>query len=146
MVAADVIAEGNDNHGLVAMLDQVADTVGTRPRRRSRMRLLFGEQLQQAEERGYGVLVTSGATMWRPKRRQQRRTIGTVSLRPRAGLLRVSARHGAGLCRHQVDGAGQGRRAGAPLSVHAIRGVSRPVQCSQDPKGRTVSIGRFMAP
>ncbi len=58
MVAADVIAEGNDNHVLVAMLDHVADTVGQAAAQTvADAGYYSGEQLQQAEQRGYGVVV-----------------------------------------------------------------------------------------
>ena len=148
MVAADVIAEGNDNHGLVAMLDQVADTVGHAAEATvADAGYYSGAQLQQAEERGYGVLVN--------ERRDD------VASEEKAAKAYDSARfrydqerdccvcpRGTELAFAGIKSMGLGKGGEQVRRYRCTQFAACPVrsQCSQDPKGRTVSIGRFHGP
>jgi len=147
MVAADVIVEGNDNHVLVPMIDQVKDNVG-QPAEETVADAGYysGEQLQQAEQRGYGVLVNEGRD-------------GAAQNAPGteydATRFRYDAARDCCVCPQDQDLRFEGiksmgvAKGGEQLRRYRCTHFKEcPVrwQCSHDPKGRTVSIGRFHGP
>jgi transposase len=147
MVAADVIVEGNDNHVLVPMIDEVQDNVG-QPAEETVADAGYysGEQLQQAEQRGYGVLVNEardGA--------EQNETSKEYD----ATRFRYDAERDCCVCPQDKELRFEGiksmglAKGGEQLRRYRCTHFNDcPVrwQCSRDPKGRTVSIGRFHGP
>ena len=144
----DVITEGNDNHVLVAMLDHVKDTVGQAAEETvADAGYYSGEQLQQAAQRGYGVLVNERRDDAPPEEKTAKAYDST--------RFRYDPRRDCCVCPLGKElpfeglksrGVAQG---GEPMRRYRCKQFAAcPVhsQCSQDPKGRTVSIGRFHDP
>ena len=148
IVAEEVIVEGTDNHVLVEMIEQVKDNVGQVAEETiADAGYYSGEQLQKAEQRGYGVLVnehrdaapsedtSKNAYDSTGFSYDQQRDCGVC---PRGKDLPFEGMKSRGL----AEGAEQMRR----YRCKQFKDCPVRWQCSQDPKGRTVSIGRFHGP
>ena len=144
IVAEEVISEGNDNHVLVEMIDHVKDNVGQAADETvGDAGYYSGEQLQKAEHRGYGVLIHesregTSADKVNPEYDVTRFHYDAQRdcvLCPQGKELRFEGLKSMGLAK----GGEQMRR------FRCTQFKDCPVrwQCSQDPKGRTVSVGRF---
>jgi transposase len=148
IVAAEVSAEGNDNHVLVAMLDQVTDTVGQAAEETvADAGYYSGEQLHQAEQRGYGVLVNERRDDAPP---EDKTAQAYDSTRFRYDQERdcCVCPLGKDLPFEGIKSMGLGKGGEQVRRYRCKQFAACPVrsQCSQDPKGRTVSIGRFHGP
>lgn len=145
IVAEAVVNEETDHEQLVPMLDEVKENVG-RVAEESVADAGYhsGEQLEQAEEREYAVVVG-----------EQRHTAGKAEAKPEYDSARFvyDAERDCCVCpqgkelrfeRVSVKGKGGAER----VRVYRCQQFEQcPVrwQCSRDAKGRTVSIGRFHA-
>jgi transposase len=145
IVAAEVVVDETDHQQLVPMLDQVRANVGqVADETVADAGYHTGEQLQQAEQREYGVVVS-----------EQRHTGGKAQTNRAYESARFVYDSGRDCCicpqgkdlrfeRTTVKGTG-----GAdPVRLYRCQQFKQcPVrwQCSRDPKGRTVSLGRFHA-
>lgn len=147
IVAEDVIAEGNDNHVLVAMLDQVTGSVGQAAEETvADAGYYSGEQLQQAEQRGYEVLVNEGRDDAAPAEKSARAYDSTRFRYDQERDCCVCPL-GKDLPFEGIKSMGLGKGGEQMRRYRCKQFAACPVrsQCSQDPKGRTVSIGRFHA-
>jgi len=145
IVAEAVVSEETDHQQLVPMLDQVKANVGqVAAETVADAGYHTGEQLQQAEARQYGVVIG-----------EQRHTGGKAGANPAYESARFvyDAERDCCLCPQGKELRFQGTTTKGKGGVDPVR-VYRchqfeqcPVrwQCSRDPKGRTVSIGRFHA-
>jgi transposase len=143
IVAADVVSEETDHQQLVPMLDQVSENVGQVAEATvADAGYHTGEQLQQAEGRQYEVVVA-----------EQRHTGGKAGTDPAYDSSRFvhDAERDCCICPQgkelRFQGATTKGKGGVdPVRVYRCHQFEQcPVrwQCSRDPKGRTVSIGRF---
>jgi transposase len=143
IVATDVVSEETDHQQLVPMLDQVRENVGQVAEETvADAGYHTGEQLQQAEGRQYEVVVA-----------EQRHTGGKAGADPEYDSSRFvhDSERDCCICPQGKELRFQGTTTKGKGGVDPVR-VYRchqfepcPVreQCSRDPKGRTVSIGRF---
>jgi hypothetical protein len=148
IVAAEAIAEGNDTHVLVAMLDQVTETVGQAAAATvADAGYSSGEQLQQAEQRGYGVLVNEQRDDAPPEEKAAKASDSTrFRYDPeRDGCV---CPLGKDLLFEGIKSMGLGKGGEQMRRYRCRQFAACPVQsqCSQDPKARTVSLGRFHGP
>lgn len=145
IVAEAVVTEETDHQQLVPMLEQVKETVGTVAAETvADAGYHTGDQLQQAEQRQYGVVVG-----------EQRHTGGKAEANHEYDSSRFVHDSERDCC---ICPQGQelrferttvkGKDGADPVRLYRCRQFQHcPVrwQCSRDPKGRTVSIGRFHA-
>lgn len=148
IVAEDVVAEGNDNHVLVAMIDQVTHAVGQAAEETMADAGYYsGEQLQQAEQRGYGVLVNEQRDDAASEEKAAKPYDSTrFQYDPERDCCVCPVGQELPFESLKSRGVAQG---GEPMRRYRCQHFATcPVrsQCSQDPKGRTVSIGRFHGP
>ncbi len=147
IVAEDVITEGNDNHVLVPMIDQVKDNVGQAAEETvADAGYYSGAQLHQAEQRGYGVLVNQGRDG--ASADQAPPPYDSTRFHYDAQRDCVVCPQGKELAFEGIKSRGLDQGAEQMRRFRCKQFNDCPVrwQCSQDPKGRTVSIGRFHGP
>jgi transposase len=148
IVAEDVITDETDHHVLVPMIEQATENVGqVADETVADAGYCSGEQLQRAEERGYGVVVN-----------EPRETAGqggteqeydAVHFRSQAARDCCICPRGKELPFERIKSMGTGHGGGEQMRLYRCRQFRDcPVrwQCSRDAKGRTVSVGRFHGP
>lgn len=148
IVAEAVVTDETDHHALVPMIDQTKENVGQAAHDTvADAGYCSGEQLHQAEERGYGVVVN-----------EQRETAGKDrgANAYDAGHFRYEAARDCCICPRgkellfeRIKSMGTAHGGGEQMRLYRCRQFTDcPVrwQCSRDANGRTVSIGRFHGP
>ena len=147
IVAEGVLTDETDHHALVPMIEQVEGHLGQAAEETvGDGGYHSGEQLKEAEERGYGVVINERREGASPDntgeydaarfRYDEQRDCCVC---PQGKELRFEGISSKGLGK----GGGEQRR-----RYRCTQFENCPVrwQCSRDPKGRTVSIGRFHGP
>lgn len=147
IVAEEVIVEENDQHALVPMIDQVKNNLGQAADETvADAGYHSGEQLRRAEERGYGVVVNERSEAASSDKTGEYDTAQFYYDEQRDCCV---CPEGKELGFEGTTSKGLGKGGGEQFRRYrCTQFESCPVrwQCSRDPKGRTVSIGRFHGP
>jgi hypothetical protein len=137
IVAEDVLTEGTDNHALVPMLDQVQANVGQVAEQTTADAGYFsGEQLAQAERKGYGVLVPES-----DEKKAARQSAYDAT------HFRYDAPRDCCLCPQgkvlRFEGVHRGPRGEALRQYRCRECRSCPVRqtCTSESRGRTIRLG-----